>query len=286
MLERSERALKILCAALAVLVLYQLGRMAITGSPLAHVTIPALPSLPAAPAAQAGGKGTNPPPAQAAAKPGTNSAADSSALEGTNSRAHQAAAKAGSNSLPPQLAAKTETNAAARDQAAKGGTNSVPEPASAKGSTNGPVLANRRKGGTNSVARRGSGAPGMNTGPGPGMAMPGMNPGFGPGPGMKRPELPPAIKARVDRITESEILAPVMRPLPMALLGIAGKDAFLRAPNGQTGLVKEGEELGGIKLLRIGINRVLIEEQGQKKELTIFSGYGGESLLAKEKENP
>ena len=48
----------------------------------------------------------------------------------------------------------------------------------------------------------------------------------------------------------------------MALLGIAGKDVFLRAPNGQTGLIREGEELGGVKLLRIGMNRVLIEQDG------------------------
>ena len=67
--------------------------------------------------------------------------------------------------------------------------------------------------------------------------------------------------------------------MPMALLGIAGDNAFLRAPNGQTGLIKEGSELGGIKLLRIGTNRVLVEQEGQPKELTIFSGYGSESLL-------
>ncbi len=103
---------------------------------------------------------------------------------------------------------------------------------------------------------------------------------------MRGPPLPPAMQARVDRIIDSEILAPVIRPLPMALLGIAGKDVFLRAPNGQTGLVKEGGELGGVKLLRIGINRVLVEQDGQKKELTIFSGFGSESLLPKEKETP
>jgi len=72
--------------------------------------------------------------------------------------------------------------------------------------------------------------------------------------------------------------------LPMALLGIAGDVAFLRAANGQTGLVKEGDSLGPLKLIRIGINRVLVEEDGQQKELTIFSGYGGESLLPKPKE--
>jgi len=97
--------------------------------------------------------------------------------------------------------------------------------------------------------------------------------------------LPPAISARIDRVTQSEILGPIIRPLPMALLGIAGQDAFLRAPNGQTGLLKEGEELAGVKLLRIGTNRVLIEHEGQQKELSVFSGFGSETLLPKQKEN-
>lgn len=113
-----------------------------------------------------------------------------------------------------------------------------------------------------------------------------INPGLRPGPGRKGPDLPPAIQSRVERIAESELLGPVIRPLPMALLGIAGDVAFLRAPNGQTGLPKEGDELGGIKLLRIGTNRVLIEHEGQQKELLMFSGYGGESLLPKSKDNP
>jgi hypothetical protein len=72
----------------------------------------------------------------------------------------------------------------------------------------------------------------------------------------------------------------------MALLGILGNDIFLRAPSGQTGLIKEGEELGGVKLLRIGINRVLVEEKGERKELTIFDGLGSESLLATKKDSP
>lgn len=107
-----------------------------------------------------------------------------------------------------------------------------------------------------------------------------------------KPAVAPAIQASIDRITDSEILGPVVRPLPMALLGIAGKVAFLRTPDGVTGLVKEGDELGGIKLLRIGINRALIEENGQQKELTMFDGIGGETLLSKspkssnENENP
>jgi hypothetical protein len=98
----------------------------------------------------------------------------------------------------------------------------------------------------------------------------------------KNADLPPAVQARVDRVVESEILGPFIRPMPMALLGIAGDDAFLRAPDGQTGMVKEGADLGAIKLLRIGTNRVLVEENGEKKELTLFAGMGGESLLPPE----
>ena len=103
--------------------------------------------------------------------------------------------------------------------------------------------------------------------------------------GRKGPDVPPAVQARIDRIIQSEILGAVMRPLPMALLGIAGQDVFLRAPNGQTGLIREGEELGGVKLLRIGTNRVLIEHEQQQKELMLFSGFGGETLLQKGKTN-
>jgi hypothetical protein len=117
------------------------------------------------------------------------------------------------------------------------------------------------------------------------MVMSGMSGGM---PGMrgggKPADLSPEIKARVDRIYESEIFGMVMRPQPMALQGIAGNSAFLRSPSGQTGLVKEGDSLGEIKLLKIGINRVLVEQDGKKSELTIFEGYGSESLMPKDKE--
>ena len=62
-------------------------------------------------------------------------------------------------------------------------------------------------------------------------------------------------------------------------------NVILRAPNGQTGLLREGEELGGVKLLRIGTNRVLVEHEQQQKELTVFSGFGSETLLPKGKAN-
>ena len=111
--------------------------------------------------------------------------------------------------------------------------------------------------------------------------MGGGMPGGRRGGGLKKIELPPEVQARVDRIIDSEIFGPVIRPMPMALIGIADQEAFIQATNGQTGPVKVGGEIGGIKLLRIGVNRVLVEQDGEKKELTLFGGIGGESLMPK-----
>jgi hypothetical protein len=101
-------------------------------------------------------------------------------------------------------------------------------------------------------------------------------------------DLPSEVQARIDGIAESEILGPVPKPVlvPVALLGIASRDVFLRTPTGQTGLLRVGEELGGIKLLQIGTTRVLIEQEEHKRELSMFSGLGGLPLLTQEKENP
>lgn len=112
----------------------------------------------------------------------------------------------------------------------------------------------------------------------PGMPLMGRPPrGGAPG-----PALPPETETRVDRIVQGGLLGPVIRPPPMALLGIAGQDVLFRAPNGQSGLVREGGELGGVRILRIGTNRVLIAEGTNVTELTIFEGMGGESLLPKQ----
>lgn len=119
-------------------------------------------------------------------------------------------------------------------------------------------------------------------GPGP---MGGMPPGMVRG-GKPGPALNSAAQRRVDRLVQSGLLGPVMRPPPMALMGIAGPHVILRAPNGQTGLIQEGDELGGVRLLRIGTNRVLVLENGQEKELTIFGGLGGESLLPRKETTP
>jgi hypothetical protein len=98
---------------------------------------------------------------------------------------------------------------------------------------------------------------------------------------MPQMNLPADVQAMIDKIRQSQLLGPDIKPPPMALMGIAGKDVFLRGPNGQTGVIREGEDLGGVKLIRIGTNRVLVEENGQQKELTIFSGFGSETLLEK-----
>jgi hypothetical protein len=93
--------------------------------------------------------------------------------------------------------------------------------------------------------------------------------------------LPPDVQATIDKIRQSQLLGPDIKPPPMALMGIAGPDVFLRGPNGQTGIIRVGEELGGVKLIRVGTNRVIVEENGQQKELTIFSGFGSETLMEK-----
>jgi hypothetical protein len=286
MLERSEPILKAICLALAALVLFQVVRLVMRSDPLAHLNIPALPTLPPDTNAPADGTGTNSLAALGSGKAGMNMAHPGIQITGaaTNAPAGRESGKRVTN-LPHSVSAQKGTNHSSPTAAAKTDTNSITDPSSGAKETNTVT----RPGSTQSnVSATLSGAtargPGASAGLPPEMAMMGMSPFGRPG-AMKAPELPLPIRARVDRITDSEILGPIMRPLPMALLGIAGNIAFLRAANGQTGLVKEGDSLGGLKLLRIGTNRVLVEDDGQKKELTIFSGYGGESLLPKQKEN-
>lgn len=189
--------------------------------------------------------------------------------------------------------AKPETNSATLAGASPSSTNlptvSVTNTSVHAGSETGapnPGGTNAASAGTNSVSQAKSKSKGTNSPAPPTMAMGGMNPSSMRSGGGRSgaPELPPEIKARVDRIYESEIFGQIIRPQPMALQGIAGNSAFLRSPSGQTGLVKEGDSLGEIKLLKIGINRVLVEQDGKKTELTIFNGYGSESLMPKDKE--
>ena len=278
MRERAEQILKIVCVALAVLLLVQLVKAAVRMNPLSGVVVPQLPSLPA---------DTNAPAmaVKAPIKAGTNSV-----VLAVSSKTNLPLALADTNIIsPPKI--KSASNAAPIPVVAETiGTNSTATnvataivPNARVGLSNVVTETNisggelARAGNTNSVAVKKSGAKKSEMAVPPiGMMPPGMMP-----PGKKAVSLPPDIQARVDRVTDSEILGPVIRPMPMALLGIAGNSAFLRSPSGQTGLVKEGDTLGEIKLLRIGVNRVLVEQDGQKKELMIFSGFGGESLLPK-----
>jgi hypothetical protein len=291
--ERAEPVLKILCLILAALVVYQLAGILIRWNPFRGVTVPELPALTAR---------TNSP---ADNTHGTNLAA-SATITGTNltqlppnTNTPTAAIKANTNSISPPMAvvkgtnsivhgdlgstnANAETNVVAHQETKLSGIVSTP-------STGSPDMGTNQVNSTNSAGT--NVAPSLkpemkvaNTSSVPEIVGVNLNP-FQP-PGKSGGDLPPAIQTRIRRITDSEILGPAMRPLPMGLLGIAGDVAFLRTASGQTGLVKEGDSLGDLKLLQIGINRVLIEQDGKKKELTIFSGYGGESLLPKQKDNP
>ncbi|MEO7676404.1 MAG: hypothetical protein ABIV39_06550 [Verrucomicrobiota bacterium] len=274
-----------MCIVLGALVLLQVGRLALRRNPLNQLTIPPLPTLSASATNSAGtnltAKGTNATNATAQAVGKKDSTNNAASMIPPDTKTNQAA-KGETNVVSTN--GSNATNSLARDSKT---TNSISAQATNASATNSPVV----KAGTNEtngVVSKGGEKKATNISAGPkfppGPFSPGGMGAF-PGPGgMKKVDLPPAVQARVDKITQSEILAPVIRPQPLALLGIAGNSAFLRSPSGQSGLVKEGDELGGIKLLKIGTNRVLVEEAGEKKELMVFSGFGGESLLPKDKE--
>lgn len=290
MRERAELILKIVCLGLGVLLAVQLAKLAIHANPLAHVTIPDLPTLPAE--TNSAATAANRP----SAKPDTNNISHTKDL-----KTNVALASSDTNAVPPSKPKEPETNNSASSLVSAASTS----PATNTPTTNTIALVSTNNTSTNAIALTSTNISGTtnkieastnvvaaadtantNTASAsikkPSIKRGDLPPGMLAGlPGGKSPKLPPGVQARVDRITESEILGPVVHPMPMALLGIAGNVAFLRSPSGQTGLVKEGEDLGEIKLLRIGVNRVLIEQNGEKKELMIFAGLGGESLLPK-----
>ena len=308
MSDRSEFMLKALCGAVLLLVIYRLGLAIWHINPLYHVKIPPLPTLSTTNATETAQAKSQPSGSQLKAGPDTGSGKGTRNDENVSVRTTNLVAQSSNavNTASNLVAQATNTVGTATNILAHV-TNSTEQASNVVAQATNSSPRSRRQSSeqrTNApLELTGAGpAPGLAgmppgitaTPPGaampPGMGMPpGMFPGMPPrgrGVGKPGPELPRDIQARIDRVIESEILAPVMRPLPMALLGILGKDVFLRAPNGQTGLVKEGEELGGVKLVRVGINRVLVEEQGEQKELTIFAGLGGEPLLSAQKNGP
>ena len=256
MRDRYEQLLRGACFVLAVLVLLSVLRAGCRAGALWGAKIPAVPTLETNSVAT-----TNAPSASTA----TNSLPSKIAV--TNAVKPSALV----SNLVTLTAVATDppgTNILSR------GTNLPVTNLLAIVGTNGLVATATNLASTNKPAKK----PGRNMPPDL-AAMGGMN--FGGMPGMpgKAAKLPAAIQTRVDKIVESEMFAPVMHPQPMALLGIAGETVFLRTASGQTGLLKADAPLEGVKLLRIGINRVLVEVDGQKKELTIFDGNGSESLL-------
>jgi hypothetical protein len=283
----SGPALKIICLMLAVFVMWQLAGIFTRWNPFRGVTVPALPSLTV---------GTNSPDGGARA---TNLAATVT-VKATNSAQHSDGTNAAlsvtmtnSNSFSPPMPMVNGTNLIARPETEVTGSNVVAQSATKLSGTNSAPATNAPDRGTNVLMVAGATGTNAVSGSKPEVkipnaaslsAMAGMN--LNQPPGKRGADLPPAVQTRISRIIDSEMLGPVVHPLPMALLGIAGDSAFLRSAGGQTGLVKEGDSLGDLKLLKIGINRVLVEQDGQKKELMIFSGYGGESLLPKQTGTP
>lgn len=279
MRERAEPILKLACWVLAAWLGFELVRAFVRSHPFGNVIIPAVPVLAAdtnalaGPATEVNGMPPGFPgsgPSAPGTKPGTNLGtnlpiAGLGTTNGTN------AAALTNRPVATNLAGGkhiTTTNLVGGTNLATG-TNSLSSTNLSLG-TNGN--AHRANAGTNAPGNhKRSSLPG-----GPHFPMMGMG---GMGMGQSQPELPPLARARIDAIVASAWLGPVMHPLPKALLGIAGNVAFLRSDSGETGLVKVGDSVGDLKLLRIGINRVLVQQNGEPQELTIFDGMGGESLL-------
>jgi hypothetical protein len=98
------------------------------------------------------------------------------------------------------------------------------------------------------------------------------------------PPGPPAIPPRYRVIGRSRIFGtPPGKQAPQpTLVGIAGDRAFIQLPSGRLEILPEGGEAEGLKVLRIDMNRALVEYKGKQVELTLFSGMGSSPLLPQE----
>lgn len=279
MLDSLPRILRAATLVLAVLLLGQLARISLRSNPLAGITIPKVPTL-------------------ADDKSATNATANPTAGSGVTPQAkpvaslqttHSASTSNAANTLAGTHTASTHSNTPTPAQ-----TNLVLAKVASTNTATNPIPlteTNARAGSTTHTASTSSNAaptaakPAVHPGPPPGFpGGPMMGRGRGAGGPPSMTHFPPVVQARLDKVVQSEILGPVSRPLPMALLGVAGDQALLRTATGQTGFFKEGAMLGEVKLLKVGTNRVLIEHEKQTKELTIFSGFGSESLMPKKTE--
>lgn len=284
MREKPEVIVKYICMGLGALLFIQFVRIIWGANPLAHVAVPDLPSLAddSSVTNQATVASSNVTPPVHTARAQNSSGGTNLSVLATNITATTNISMAKKNIEATTNVAVT-TNIAVTQKNFPATTNIFAR-ASARTNVNGSLIHGTNTNASpnaNAIAARGHKRRRAN------QFVDGM--GFMQGQGPQKTTVTPVIQASIDRITDSEIFGPVFHPLPMALIGIAGDVAFLRGPDGQTGLVKEGDELGSIKLIKIGTNRVLIEEDGQKQELTIFDGVGGQTLLDKstnENNNP
>lgn len=299
MRDRSEQILRLACLVLAALAVAEICHAILRVNPLRGVTVPAVPTLVTNTVANtnsmtngtsnSGPVDTNKIPAGLKTASSTNAAMATNVVVNSNSIAMTNHFSIGTNSVVPAVPVQTNETVQSTGTAPSATNKSV---ALKTGMTTNLVATNivantNSAPGTNSVVTN-SATPNAPSAAhkhhsprmmGGGMAgMMGMS-------GGSAVALPPLIQARVDQIVNSEMFAPVVHPQPMALLGIAGDTIFLRTDSGQSGLVKIGDSLGNVKLLRIGINRALVEQDGQKKELTIFDGFGSDSLLSTKDES-
>src|SRR6185369_12704345 len=199
MLKRSELAPRIVCAAVAALVIYRLALFVVHINPLYHVNIPALPSLSAA----AAGTGTN--SASAPAKSGSNAVPHALASKGTNGAVQTTNVAFRSTNMVGRatnaIAQATNVVALNTNTVAQGtnvitqATNLVAHTTNSTGKV------------TNSSPELLAGKSGPNAGRSPELSRMGMMPPRGvPGMAKPGPELPPEIQARLDRVIDSEIL--------------------------------------------------------------------------------
>ena len=71
------------------------------------------------------------------------------------------------------------------------------------------------------------------------------------------------------------------KPRQSVLIGIVGDMAIIQTGSGGSKTMSIGETYQNVKLLKLDINRALIEENGKTRELTLHSGIGSESLMQK-----
>jgi hypothetical protein len=76
---------------------------------------------------------------------------------------------------------------------------------------------------------------------------------------------------------------PAKETPPPVLFGFIGRYAILQAPDGAIDLVPEGGEIGGVKVLKIGVNRAVVLFQGNEMELMVFDGLGSAPLTTPQK---